>query len=310
MLAYKPNNTPNWARAGTDPDQIVGTWSSANSDWLLWDVSTPKQYTPLPTPTSHTVRHSSSLYTNPMPPPKEKEVGVEPRRLRFTADRKTMAMSAVGLWRHKYKQGDPEVIFWSFPTMEKLGSLQVGDLVERNRFTPRIDLAFSEYKPGRMWVWRIAPQSSLNAWWKGAEGALYDSQSTKSIGPRLELRENPSLMRKDLERDPVDYRLKAAVDLPITVEMLAEHPDGRHVLVYGQGTFPSSDAKQGTRWRRGFAWLKNDTLEGEKGEPDSDVLKIVTQFELPLVARSIRFTPDGQLLIGTAAGTVELYELR
>lgn len=114
-------------------------------------------------------------------------------------------------------------------------------------------------------------------------------------------------IRSILKKRATDYRLRAARDLPVTVELLAEHPDGRHVLIYGRGKFPSQDHPETSQWGRGFVWLRFDPKMKENDVVFSGVLRVVRQFQLPLVARSIRFARDGELLIGTATGTVELF---
>jgi hypothetical protein len=113
-------------------------------------------------------------------------------------------------------------------------------------------------------------------------------------------------IRKTLHRREVDYRLRAAIDLPITVELLAEHPDGRHVLVYGEGKFATGKGGEKPKWGRGFVWLRFG-LKKEYLSLPAEALQIVNKFQLPLLARSMRFARDGELLIGTAAGTVELF---
>ena len=59
-------------------------------------------------------------------------------------------------------------------------------------------------------------------------------------------------------------------------------------------------------WGRGFAWLRFDSKKSSQN-PAAGVLQIVSKFQLPLLARSMRFARDGELLIGTAVGTVELF---
>ena len=292
MLASQPNRPPHWVRFGSDPDQVVGTFSYSNTNWWVWDVKEPNQTTPLSTP-SYLIRFGSQAIIDPLPPVREEQYPADPKRLRISADRTIAAMSVVGVpHRHRYKEGDPDIIFWSFPELKKLGGLQVGELAKLGHARPPIDLAFSRVNDDRLWVWRIPTRSTSNAWWKGSGEGLDSEHSETVIGPRLELRETP-------DRTAVDYELRAAVDLPITVELFAEHPDGQHVLIYGRGKFPGVEGEQEPRWARGFVWLELDAHAGD--------LSVVEQFELPLVARSMRFAPEGQLLIGTAAGTVELY---
>ena len=113
-------------------------------------------------------------------------------------------------------------------------------------------------------------------------------------------------IRKTFKIRKVDYRLRAAIDLPVTVELLAEHPDGRHVLIYGEGKFATGKVGEEPKWGRGFVWLRFDAKKSSSKSP-AGVLKIVSKFQLPLLARSMRFARDGELLIGTAAGTVELF---
>jgi len=353
---------PDWIRFTQNPDQFVSARCYAKTSWWMRDVNTPEKRIDLPAPNYMVRRLGSSFGFGRSAPTKE---NVYATQMRLSQNRTQIAMRLSESYSRSFPQ-KRQISFWSFPEMEKKGTLDIDRLSGgKNNASWGTDLVFSRWSDSRIWVWRNAPRSSMNLWWEGVERNRHQNEGAVSTPPRLELRDKPAYsraamgkgalakwvvqlgsdeyktrekasavlesihdddvpllakfnppdpevkvrlleIRKVLHRREVGYRLRAAIDLPITVELLAEHPDGRHVLIYGQGKFVTGKVGEKPKWGRGFVWLRFDPKKSNEKLP-TGALQIVNKFQLPLLARSMRFARDGELLIGTAAGTVEIF---
>jgi len=221
-------------------------------------------------------------------------------------------------------------LVWSLPNLKPLGRLDVSQLSEGSP----VDVVFSSYQPGRMWLIRNAPhvfvhkdgkdvrvpgENRLALWTRfvPADESLGKEKIRKLVSglssEHYETRQKAYASLRDVSAEDVKvldsiaadgadgqarlrairqyhkepqwrYTARSLLVLPAPAERFADHPNGKHWVAYGEETLMIGDI-------------------------DGRTLRLIRTTKRPIKPTSMLFTRGGELLIGTAAGTVEIYRL-